>query len=170
MAHSPIKGWYRAMWMATFRYGIPWQQGLWGQHGAYLGPKGPRWAPCWPHEPCYLGSSSDTLTLAYLFAKQSHASRFKVQNLVSVEYFTMPIMAKITTPVNYKCNNIGHVASVYVRWKLFNIVYRLQSNSVRTIISIHLQANTQSYEKESSRTVSADIMSYMTDRHTRRGI
>ena len=27
----------------------------WDQHGAHLGPKGPRWAPCWPHEPCYLG-------------------------------------------------------------------------------------------------------------------
>ena len=25
-------------------------------HGAQLGPTGPRWAPCWPHEPCYLGS------------------------------------------------------------------------------------------------------------------
>ena len=24
-----------------------------GQHGANLGPVGPRWAPCWPHEPCY---------------------------------------------------------------------------------------------------------------------
>ena len=23
---------------------------------AHLGPTGPRWAPCWPHEPCYLGS------------------------------------------------------------------------------------------------------------------
>ena len=33
----------------------PWQQGSWGQHGANLGPIGPRWAPCWPHEPCYLG-------------------------------------------------------------------------------------------------------------------
>ena len=26
-----------------------------GQHGAHLGPRGPRWAPCWLHEPCYLG-------------------------------------------------------------------------------------------------------------------
>ena len=26
-----------------------------GQHGAHLGPTGPRWAPCWPLEPCYLG-------------------------------------------------------------------------------------------------------------------
>ena len=29
---------------------------LWGQHGAHLGPTGPRLAPCWPHEACYLGS------------------------------------------------------------------------------------------------------------------
>ena len=27
-----------------------------GQHGAQLGPRGPRWAPCWPHELCYLGT------------------------------------------------------------------------------------------------------------------
>ena len=33
----------------------PWQQGSWGQHGAHLRPTGPRWAPCWPHELCYLG-------------------------------------------------------------------------------------------------------------------
>ena len=32
------------------------KQGSWGQHGAHLGPKGPRWTPCWPHELCYLGS------------------------------------------------------------------------------------------------------------------
>ena len=24
-------------------------------HGAHLGPTGPSWAPCWPHELCYLG-------------------------------------------------------------------------------------------------------------------
>ena len=28
----------------------------WGQHGAHLGPVGPRWVPCWPHEPCYRGT------------------------------------------------------------------------------------------------------------------
>ena len=28
----------------------------WGQYGAHLGPVGPRWAPCWPHGPCYQGS------------------------------------------------------------------------------------------------------------------
>ena len=38
---------------------LPWRhprlQSSWGQHGAHLGPVGPRWAPCWPHEPCYQG-------------------------------------------------------------------------------------------------------------------
>ena len=33
----------------------PWKEGSWGQHRAHLGPTGPRWAPCWPHELCYLG-------------------------------------------------------------------------------------------------------------------
>ena len=27
----------------------------WGQHGAHQGSVGPRWAPYWPHEPCYWG-------------------------------------------------------------------------------------------------------------------
>ena len=26
-----------------------------GPQGAHLGPIGPRWAPCWPREPCYQG-------------------------------------------------------------------------------------------------------------------
>ena len=36
---------------------LPWLQGSWGQHGAHLGSTGPRWAPCWPYEPGYLGNS-----------------------------------------------------------------------------------------------------------------
>ena len=35
----------------------------WGQHGAHLGPVDPRWAPYWPHEPCYLGSLFDVNVL-----------------------------------------------------------------------------------------------------------
>ena len=27
----------------------------WDQRGAHLGPVGRRWAPCWPHKPCYQG-------------------------------------------------------------------------------------------------------------------
>ena len=42
--------------LATDSYSQPRYQSSWGQHGAHLGPVGPRWAPCWPHEPCYQGS------------------------------------------------------------------------------------------------------------------
>ena len=38
---------------------LPWYQGSWGKHGAHLGPTGPRWVPCWPHEPWYLGIHTD---------------------------------------------------------------------------------------------------------------
>ena len=31
------------------------------QTWAHLGPTGPRWAPCWPHEPCYLVRSCNIL-------------------------------------------------------------------------------------------------------------
>ena len=34
---------------------LPREQSSWGQHGAHLGPVGPRWAPCWSHEPCCQG-------------------------------------------------------------------------------------------------------------------
>ena len=33
----------------------PWYQASWGQCGSRLGPIGPRWPPCWPHELCNLG-------------------------------------------------------------------------------------------------------------------
>ena len=44
----------------SFRITIdqPRRQGSWGQHWAHLGPVGSRWAPCWPHEPCYQGDDT----------------------------------------------------------------------------------------------------------------
>ena len=33
----------------------PRYQGSRSPHGDHLGPVGPRWAPCWPHKPCYKG-------------------------------------------------------------------------------------------------------------------
>ena len=45
----------------------PWQQGSWDQHGAHLGPTGPRWAPCWPHELCYLGRPGPRLNMKTVY-------------------------------------------------------------------------------------------------------
>ena len=41
--------WYLDSWMLTQIARFM------GQHGAHLGPVGPRWAPWWPHEPSYQG-------------------------------------------------------------------------------------------------------------------
>ena len=53
--------------------GHPREQSSWGQHGAHLGPVGPRWAPCWPHEPCYRGMRSHPMCI-YLPIHHSRAS------------------------------------------------------------------------------------------------
>ena len=55
-------GWFDWHWGKHPRW-----QSSWDQHGAHLGPVGPRWAPCGPHEPCYEGydcPSDSEVTLA----------------------------------------------------------------------------------------------------------
>ena len=51
-------------------------EGSWGQHGAHLGLIGPRWAPCWTHEPCYYIISYThlflTLRLASVTPRDDH--------------------------------------------------------------------------------------------------
>ena len=42
-------------WVDAVYWYLPIKQNSWGQHGAHLGPVGPRWAPDWPHGPCYKG-------------------------------------------------------------------------------------------------------------------
>ena len=38
-------------------------------HGAHLGPVSPRWAPCWPHEPCYQGNTCSDIPVHHLVTK-----------------------------------------------------------------------------------------------------
>ena len=40
---------------------LPREQSSWGQQWAHLSLVGPRWAPCWPQEPCYQGSDGPTI-------------------------------------------------------------------------------------------------------------
>ena len=42
VAHSGYSHWDRAIHTCFGK--LPWLQGSWGQHGAHLGPTGPRWA------------------------------------------------------------------------------------------------------------------------------
>ena len=38
-------------------------------HGTHVGPVGPRWAPCWPHEPCYQGRFQESINSKRNFQK-----------------------------------------------------------------------------------------------------
>ena len=51
-----------------------------GQHGAHLGPTRPRWAPCWPHEPCYLGFP----IILHRRMGECYGEIAKVQNEISI--------------------------------------------------------------------------------------
>ena len=45
-------------------------------HGTHLGPTGPRWAPCWPHELCYLGyfwKPSQVSSVNIIYLRLGHA-------------------------------------------------------------------------------------------------
>ena len=55
---------------------MPRWQSSWGQHGAHLGPVGPRWASCRPQEPCYqddsrISSANDFFSVSIVMYKGS---------------------------------------------------------------------------------------------------
>ena len=75
---------------------LPRLQGSWGQHKAHLGPTGPRWVPCWPHELCYLGSSHYSLQHC-LINTVSEICRLRINHL---KEFTSKIL----------CMSIGYDA------------------------------------------------------------
>ena len=50
----------------------PRYQGSWGLLGANLRPTGPRWAPCWPHEPCYQGMFATYWAELLVWGNQYH--------------------------------------------------------------------------------------------------
>ena len=61
-------------------------------HGANMGPTwvGPKWAPCWPHEPCYQGPFfliSGIIICLVLFIFQMNFTRINFQNAIFVVIF-----------------------------------------------------------------------------------
>ena len=54
------------------------------QHGAHLGPTRPRLAPCWPHEPCYLGTiTKHNMLLVIVIGHISDVDNMHLEILVS---------------------------------------------------------------------------------------
>ena len=100
--------------MGTEVGSTPWQQGLWGQHGAHLGPTGPRWAPGGPHEPCYLGYSSVHYVFCYQYFWFNKMMCLNFQIIFMFEQCLCSIT--VVTPVKYE-SDIQYVNSAFMTLK-----------------------------------------------------
>ena len=102
----------------------PRWKGSCGQHGAHLGPTGPRWAPYWPHEPCYLGR----LTLASEVPPP--LTGFACRPNKGLQSDT--IHAHITC--TYRSDFVSHSSKyIYIRhWRVVHWTYHEVHNVTRT--------------------------------------
>ena len=64
-----------------FTADTPWEQLSWGLHGAHLGPTGPTWAPCWPHE----------FLLSGLSPEKTVCNTFTINRATSNELLVKPL-------------------------------------------------------------------------------
>ena len=75
---------------------MPKWQGSCSQHGAHLGPTGPRWTPCWPHEPCCLGCFSNWSSISIF--------KFKVRdNFYITEIHTTWLIKRVILVPKWVC-------------------------------------------------------------------
>ena len=146
------------------------RQSSWGQHGAYQGPVGPRWAPCWPHEPCYQDNIC-TWKAAAITNTQYHWFRILVQYLCSsdsnktlqsfswrclitiacYQCIIRKTISVITTLLpGHECQNFMTVTSQY--WRQFHYLQPVpghhEKDSPEThTISSHVTSFLWTYEK-----------------------
>ena len=64
-----------------------------GPTWAHLGPTGPRWAPCWPHELCYLGRLTSVFQLLLFFWFISGLQWFSIASIGRMTLFWMDVTA-----------------------------------------------------------------------------
>ena len=87
---------------------LPRWQSSWGQNGANLGPIGPRWAPCWLHEPCYLGILFQELQKMHLhFLHTRMWQKFEINPRI-IQQSVCPTLVGPWSPINWRRNEPGH--------------------------------------------------------------
>ena len=68
--------------------------------GAHLGPVGPKWAPCWPHEPCYQGNFD---THAYMRVRSRYQGQGQVitsHSICGIKWCVLPFIFASDTHVH----------------------------------------------------------------------
>ena len=93
------------------------------QHGAHLGPTGPRWAPCWPHAPCYLSNLENWYHL-----KEYHLPRLQSTHLSNM------VLSSFSSQTTRPC--------AYIYAKMWE---RITPNSTNRGLLFFLRKNTLHY-------------------------
>ena len=78
------------------------KQSSWDQYGAHLGPVGPRWISCWPHEPCYQGMLAQPICLSM------------AQHLAVVDHQQL-VLCSLRNIVNDVCTRVANCLCAHKR-------------------------------------------------------
>ena len=101
-----------------------WWQGSWGQHGVYLVPTGPRWAPYGPREPCYLGTSW------FLLAICSAIRRFSAV-IKHTAYFAFGLIINFDEPYHYVDDIVHDDLSLHCNNHIISLVRGISKNTLQ---------------------------------------
>ena len=88
----------------------------------HLGPTGPRWAPCWPHEPCYLGSRH-VMSYIFLYIKPEEPLAYELVNQGDLKSLLLNKLYSYTrgllkSPPAHNCYPIPHTLKWTPVWTL----------------------------------------------------
>ena len=103
-------------------------------HGANMGPTcpvGPRWAPCWPHEPCYLGCLSYRHTaISMVLPQEAVAASAAAPTAMAswgADIAFLGILSSCTFKTTWKqCITAGICFSLI---DLYNLIYQWKPNT-----------------------------------------
>ena len=119
---------------------LPKLQSSWGHHGAHLGPVGPRWAPWWPHEPCFQGQYTTCFITHVALLHQVPISIDRLSRYMHPHYKVCAIDSRITVLIGDILSRILMVPSCLR--KLSSIIRDGQRNfEEKYEMSIQIQPN-----------------------------
>ena len=72
------------------------------RHGAHLGPTGPRWAPCWPHELFYLGR----------YHRTCNSWVVSTTTLLSILRYASDSQLRFFTDITIRCSKLDYGATI----------------------------------------------------------
>ena len=87
-------------------------------HGAHLGQTRPKWGPCWPHEYCYLGSSTDKVEICI---KEDISKWFWLcPNLKQLQWcYSLRMALKVSdmpssiAMIAHYCDMLSHICAIW---------------------------------------------------------